>query len=107
MPSSKSLQIINAGEGMEKRGPSYTIDGNGNWGVHYGDQYGGSLKTKNRGIVWSSNLTHGHVTRGNSDLRHMRSRVHYSTIYNSQDMEQPKCPSTDEWIKKHGILLSH
>ena len=28
--------------------------------------------------------------------------VHCSTIYNSQDMEakQPKCPLTDEWIKK-------
>ena len=22
------------------------------------------------------------------------------TIHNSQDMEQPKCPLTDEWIKK-------
>ena len=25
--------------------------------------------------------------------------VHSSTIYKGQDMEQPKCPSTDEWIK--------
>ena len=30
----------------------------------------------------------------------MYHNVHCSTIYNSQDMEQPKCPSTDEWIKK-------
>ena len=27
-PSSKSLQITNAGEGMEKREPSYTVSGN-------------------------------------------------------------------------------
>ena len=26
--------------------------------------------------------------------------VHSSTIHNRQDMEKPKCPSTDEWIKK-------
>ena len=26
--------------------------------------------------------------------------VHCSTIYNSQTWKQPKCPSTDEWIKK-------
>ena len=26
--------------------------------------------------------------------------VHCSTIYNSQKMKQPRCPSTDEWIKK-------
>ena len=30
----------------------------------------------------------------------MHPNVHSSTIYNSQDMEAPKCPSTDEWIKK-------
>ena len=30
----------------------------------------------------------------------MHSSVHGSTIYNSQDSKQPKCPSTDEWIKK-------
>ena len=26
--------------------------------------------------------------------------VHSSTIHNSQDMKQPKCPLIDEWIKK-------
>ena len=30
----------------------------------------------------------------------MHPNVHSSTIYNSQDMEAPKYPSTDEWIKK-------
>ena len=30
----------------------------------------------------------------------MHPYVHSSTLYNSQDMETPKCPSTDEWIKK-------
>ena len=42
--SSKNLQTINAGEGIEKRGLSYTIGGNVNWGSHYGEQCGGSLK---------------------------------------------------------------
>ena len=27
----KSLQTINAGEGVEKREPSYTLGGNANW----------------------------------------------------------------------------
>ena len=43
-PSSKSLQTINAGEGMEKREPSCTVGGNVNWYSHYGRQYGDSLK---------------------------------------------------------------
>ena len=36
-PTSKSLQIINAGEGVEKREPSYTVGGNVNWCSHYGE----------------------------------------------------------------------
>ena len=32
-----------AGEGVEKRGPSYSVGGNDNWYNHYGEQYGGSL----------------------------------------------------------------
>ena len=40
----QSLQTINAGEGAEKRGPSYTVGGNVHWYNHYGEQYGGSLK---------------------------------------------------------------
>ena len=32
-------QIINAGEGMEKRETSYIVDGDVNWCSHYGKQY--------------------------------------------------------------------
>ena len=38
-PSLKSLQITNAGEGVEKRKLSYTIGGNASWCSHYGKQY--------------------------------------------------------------------
>ena len=38
----KSLQIINVGEGVGEREPSYTVGGN--WCSHYGEQYGGSFK---------------------------------------------------------------
>ena len=41
---SKSLQKINTGEDVEKRGPSYTVGGNVNWYSHYREQYGGSFK---------------------------------------------------------------
>jgi len=34
----------NAGEGAEKREPSYTVGRNVNWHSHYGEQYRGSLK---------------------------------------------------------------
>ena len=38
----KSLQITNAGKGVEKREPSYTVGGNVGWYSQYGKQYGGS-----------------------------------------------------------------
>ena len=37
MTLSKNLQTINAGEGVEKREPSYTVGGNVNWYSHYGE----------------------------------------------------------------------
>ena len=40
----KNLQRVNAGEGVEKREPSYTVGGNVKWYSHYGEQYGSSLK---------------------------------------------------------------
>ena len=43
-PSSKSLQVINAGDGVEKGEPSYIVSGNVNWYTYYGEQHGGSLK---------------------------------------------------------------
>ena len=43
-PSSKTLQTINAGEGVEKREPSYTVGGLVNWYSHCGEQYGSSLR---------------------------------------------------------------
>ena len=39
----KNLQTMNAGEGVEKREPSYTVGGNVNWYSHYGELYGGAL----------------------------------------------------------------
>ena len=57
------LQIINVGEGVEKRDSSYTVDGNVNWYSYNRREYGGSLKTERRVTVWSSNPTPGHISR--------------------------------------------
>ena len=46
--SLKSLQITNAGEGVEKREPSYAVGGNVSWCSHYGKQCGGSSKNNLR-----------------------------------------------------------
>ena len=43
-PSLKSLQRMNAREGVEKKELAYTFGGNVNWCSHYGKQYRDSLK---------------------------------------------------------------
>ena len=43
-PVIKSLQVISAGEGVERWEPFYTVGGNVNWCGHYGKQFGGSSK---------------------------------------------------------------
>ena len=41
-PSLVSVPVTNAGEGVEKREPSYTVGGDVSWYNHYAKQYGGS-----------------------------------------------------------------
>ena len=53
--SSKSFQITNDAEDVDKREPLYAIVGNINWYNHYGKWYEGSSKTKNITIIWSRN----------------------------------------------------
>ena len=43
-PSSKGLQTIGAGEGVEKKEPYYAVGGNVNWCNHCGKQYGDPLE---------------------------------------------------------------
>ena len=43
-PSFIIPQIKNAGEGVQKKEPSFPVGGNGRWYNHYGEQYGGTLE---------------------------------------------------------------
>ena len=45
-PSLISPQITNAGEGVEKREPFFTVGANVNWCNHYGKQCGGSSENQ-------------------------------------------------------------
>ena len=51
-------------------------------------------KTKFRITIWSSNPTSGHISGQNYNLKR------YKHPYVHSSSKQPKCPSTDEWIKK-------
>ena len=75
---------------MDKGEPFYIAGRNVNWCSHYGEQYGHSLKSKNRATIWSSNPIPGNISRKdqNSNSKwYMYPKVHGSIIYNSQNME--------------------
>ena len=85
---SKSLWAINAGEGVEKREPSYTVGGNGIQLSHYGEHWGDAITNWNRTAIQYSNPTAGHTHRGNQNWeRHEYPNFHHSTADNSQDTE--------------------
>ena len=47
-----------------KREPSYTLGGNVNWGSHYGEQDGGSLKIgRSLAVQWLGLSVHGRQCR--------------------------------------------
>ena len=95
-PTSKSLQIINGGESVEKKEPSCLVNEKVNQCSHYGRQYGASSdKTKNRTTIWPNSTTPGRTSGEKSNSkRHIHLSAHCSIIYNSQEWKQPKCPST-------------
>ena len=82
------LKMISLYLGVQKRDPSYTVGGNVSWYSHYGKQYGGTLKSKNRTTIWSCSPTPGHIYgESHNSKNYMHPCVHCSAVYNSQDME--------------------
>ena len=110
--SSKRTQITNVGEDVEKREPSYTVGENVDWCSHCKKTVWKFLKKlkidlpydpaipllgiylkKTKTLIWKDTRTPTFITA-------------LFTI--AKIWKQPKCPSTDEWMKKtNGLLLSH
>ena len=61
-PSSKNLQTVDAGEDMEKREPSYTVNGIDTGTVENSMEV--PLKTKNGAAIWPSSHIPGFITQG-------------------------------------------
>ena len=59
-------------------------------------------KIKNRTTMWSTNPTPGHISRDNSSFwKDACTPVYTTALFTiAETWKQPKCPSTDEWMKK-------
>ena len=97
MPSIVLAQksFADAGEGVEKRELSYTVDGNVNWCSHYGEQFLKKLKIElsyDPAILLLGIYPDKTVIQ--KDTCTPMSIAALFTI--AKTWKQPKCPSTDE-----------
>ena len=100
-PSSKSLQTINAGEGVEKRECSCTVGGNVNWYSHYGGWYGDSLTLGIKPPYDPAISLLGIYPEETKIERDTCIPLFIAALFTiAQTWKQPRCPSTDEWVKK-------
>ena len=62
----------------------------------------GSQKTKNRTTIRPSNSTHGYISEKpkNTNLKRYMHPMFIAALLTIANILAPKCPSTDDWIKK-------
>ena len=59
------------------------------------------LNTKNRTNIISSKPTPGHMSKENHDSKNACTPMFTAALFTTANTrKQPKCPSTDDWIKK-------
>ena len=103
---------------MEEREPSYTVGGNVNWCSLCGKQCGGSSKKLKIELLYDTSISllgiYLEKTKIQRDIDTCIPMFITALFTIAKTCKQPKCPSTDEWIKKmwcihihNGILLSH
>ena len=87
---------------MEKREPSYTVGGNVNWYNHYGEQYGGALKKLKIELPYYPAIPLlGIYPEKTIIQKYTCTPMFIVALFTiARTRKQPKCPSTDEWIKK-------
>ena len=84
---SKSLQAINAGEGVEKREPSYTVGGNANYLQPLWRTVWRFLKKLETELPYDPAIPLWAYTLRKPELKETHvPNVHRSTVYNRQDM---------------------
>ena len=59
------------------------------------------LKTKNRVTIKPCNPTPGHISGENHDRKDICTRMFIAVLFTiAKAWKKPKCPSTDEWVKR-------
>ena len=110
--SLKSLQIINDREDVEEKDPSYTVCVIINWCTHVENSKEVSLKIE---LPYDPTIPHQGIYPEKMIIwKDVCTLVFIAALFTIAKTEkQPKCPSTNEWMKKmwcvytqNGIFLS-
>ena len=94
---------------MEKRESSCTVGGNTNLYSHCGEQYGDSIKNLRIKLPYCQAILLLYIYPEKTTIQKGTcAPVFISALFTrARTWNQPRCPSTDEWMKRIGILLNH
>ena len=96
---SKRQEITSVDEDMEKWEPSCSVGGNENWYSHLENNM--EIPQKIKTSTWSSNCTPGYICKETLTWRDTCTPMFTTALFTINKIwKQPKCPSTDKWIKK-------
>ena len=91
---------------MWRKGNPCILLGNVNWCNHYGKQFGDFSRNKKTELSYDTAIPFQGIYQNkkkkeNTYLkRYMLSNIHSTVFIITMVWKQPKCLSTDEWIKK-------
>ena len=86
---------------MERRKPAYTVGGNVNWCSHYGEQYEFLKKLKIELPYDPAIPLLGIYLEKSMVQKDTCTPVFIAALFTiAKTWKQPKCPSTEKWIKK-------
>ena len=95
----KSLQIMNAREGMEKREPSYIVSGDVSWYSHYRKQYRGSLRKQKIELPYDPAIPLLGIYPEKMKILTWEDICTPMFMCTCVLWKQPKRPLTGEWVK--------
>ena len=86
---------------MEKRKPYYTVGGNANLSNHCGQQYGDASEKNTEFPPDPAVPVLGIYTEKTTTRKDTCTPMFIAALFAiAKTWKQPKCPSTEEWIKK-------
>ena len=102
-------EIISVGEGVEKKMSSHIVSGNANWNSHDEKEYRGSSKKLNIEQPYDPEIPFpGIYSDKTITWKDICTPMYTAALFTiAKTWKQPKCPSTDNWLKIYTHTYTH